>query len=242
MLEEESPQELAIKVLKAINKSVKSAVQMTRVPRELCIGSSVDLSKWSLVMTDDNLYMMCDQPDVHYKVDSLKPFVAQMFHKFWQPSFLEDKLQSLNISKSQDISDHALTCVLRANIGLTSLNISGCHSITDVSLRELGMNNLKLQSLNISNCDGIEGQGLIAVAECCHHLRQFNCSNNKTLQKFAVTKIFYNCKKLEEVYISEYRECGDPEVRILAQNSPNLTIFKAHNTKFICTCYRVCWR
>ena len=55
---EESPQALAIKVLQAINKSVKSVVQMTRAPPELCIGSEVNLSRWSMVVTDENISLI----------------------------------------------------------------------------------------------------------------------------------------------------------------------------------------
>ena len=68
---------------------------MTRAPPELCIGSEVNLSRWSMVVTDENLMMMCDQPDMHYKVESSEAFVANMFKKFWEPSFLDNRLQTL---------------------------------------------------------------------------------------------------------------------------------------------------
>ena len=160
----ETPLQLALKVLKAINKSVKSAVQIETIPPELCIGETVNLAKWSMITTDENLFVMAKQPDVHYFVDASKPFVRQMFHRFWEPTELPYKLRSLNLTKSVNVSDYALTCVLRGNPGLTDLNISGCSGITDVSLRELGLNNVNLQALNISSCDGIAGGCGIAPA------------------------------------------------------------------------------
>jgi hypothetical protein len=125
-VEEESPLQLALKVLKAINKSVKSAVQIETIPDELCIGETVNLTKWSMITTDANLLTIAKQPNVHFFVDPSKPFVRQMFHRFWEPTPMPYKLRSLNITKSVDVSDFALTNVLRGNPGLTDLNISGC--------------------------------------------------------------------------------------------------------------------
>jgi F-box/leucine-rich repeat protein 2/20 len=87
--------------------------------------------------------------------------------------------------------------------------------------------------LNISNCNGIQGQGLIAVAECCKQLRKVDFSANTTLERFAISKIFYECHRLEEVTVNHARQVGDDEIRALAQNSHGVTTFIARESHFI---------
>jgi len=48
----ESPQSLALKVLKAISKSVESALQLDEVPMELCIGEHLNLNRWTMILND----------------------------------------------------------------------------------------------------------------------------------------------------------------------------------------------
>jgi hypothetical protein len=48
-----------------------------------------------------------------------------------------------------------------------------------------------------------------------------------------LTKLFYNCLKLEEVNISNFNEVGDDEVRVLALNAPNLFTFVARDTPLV---------
>ena len=232
-MEEESPQALAIKVLKAINKSVRSAVQMNQVPEELCKGEVVDLSRWSMVCNDENLHMISDQPDSCYFVDASQKGVVNMFDQFWEKSAIPRGLVSLTLKGAKMIGDYALSNVIRNNPNLTDLDITSCSRITDICLRELGIHSKKLQHLNISSCNGIEGKGLVAVAECCRQLRSLKVVKCKKLETYAISKIFYECKKLEELDIEEYLKITDNEIRILAQSSPNMMVFKAKNSTFI---------
>jgi len=48
-----------------------------------------------------------------------------------------------------------------------------------------------------------------------------------------LTKLFVSCTKLEELDISNFLNVGDDEIRLLAQNCPNMAVFKAVDSPHI---------
>ena len=51
----ETPQALAARVLRSIIKSSQSAVHLDEIPHDLLFGEKVDLSRWSLILTDNSI-------------------------------------------------------------------------------------------------------------------------------------------------------------------------------------------
>ncbi len=51
--------------------------------------------------------------------------------------------------------------------------------------------------------------------------------------RFALRKLFYECKKIEEIDVSHFLNIGDDELRVLSLNCPNLTILNAKESDFI---------
>jgi hypothetical protein len=178
-----TPQEQALSVLRAINKSVTSAIQYDLVPLELCIGEHINLDRWSMVLTDSNLIAMSKQPEEAYIVDASKPTVQDMFWKFHEPKLLSNGIISLSLKEAKDINDHSLSLVIRQSPNLKNLDLTGCVNISDVCMRELGMNCKSLLSLVISSCHSVIGEGLIAVGDCCKQLRKLSVSRCKNLEK-----------------------------------------------------------
>ena len=64
-----TPQQQAMVLLKRINKSKNTAVQYDEVPDELCYGEEINLDRWSLVLSDNNLKVMSQQPKELFQVD-----------------------------------------------------------------------------------------------------------------------------------------------------------------------------
>lgn len=215
-------------LLKTMGKLKPMAVQFDRAPYELCYGATIDLSRWTMVVTDQDLIDIgrnSARNVPYYYVDAGKDEVSKMFHSFYTP--MTTPLRSLDVSGSKDISDHGLASVARLCRNLQVLNISSCTGITDVGLREIALHCPHLDTLNISSCHSIEGGGLVAVAESCPKLRKLDVSHCRKLQRWAISKICYKCKNIEEVNVSHLLTIGDEEIRVLTESSRRLVWFDA---------------
>lgn len=232
-LKEESTTALALQVLKAISKSVVSAVQLDYVPEELCYGEHLDLSKWTMILGDEALKFVGGQPKEFFHVDCTKRIISEMFAEFHIKRCAENGLLSLNINGAKNVTDFGLAEVSRNHPHLRHLYISGCNGIGDAALREVATNCLDLQTLHMPNCLTIEGAGLGAIADCCEMLIKFNAARCKNVQRWAFAKIFYKCNRLEEVDVSDIKEIGDNEIRILAESCPHLVTFIAKECPFL---------
>ena len=155
----------AAKVLKEIDK--RSISLVLNVPSELCCGEVIDLHKWSLILTDEDMKVMSEQPvsERFPTIDASKSDIGEMFANFLKMSYYPNGIQSLNISNAKDVTNLGLTRVARQSHHLRDLNISGCLNIGDSGVREIGINCKMLSSLNISSCHTIESGGLIAIAD-----------------------------------------------------------------------------
>ena len=201
---EESTTALALQVLKAISKSVVSAVQLDYVPEELCYGEHLDMSKWTMIVSDQALSFVGHQPQEHFHVDCTKSILPEMFADFQIKRFSENGLLSLNINGAKNVTDFGLAQVSRNHPHLRHLYIAGCNGLGDASLREVATNCPGLQTLHMPNCLTIEGAGLGAIADCCEMLIKFNVARCKNVQRWAFAKIFYKCTRIEEIDLSDY--------------------------------------
>jgi hypothetical protein len=227
------PKVIALQVLRAINKSKSTSIQLDDVPYEFLTGEVIDLHKWTMVLTDGNLKTISNMNNEQHWIDCTKDTVPTMFWNFFNKVNFKQGLTNLNISNAKDICDHGLSQIAKRHANLKILNISGCPKITDSSIREIGMNCTGIQEINMSSCIGIDGTGLVAVAECCPYLLKLNISKCRNLQRWSLTKIFYKCIRLEEVDCSYLQDIADEEVRILAQNCPHMCTFIAKESPFI---------
>ena len=231
----ESAKAMATRALRAISKSTVSALQLDSVPGELLYGTHVDLHRWSMILSDENLKLLSDQreEDRNYCLDCSSSNIFGMFRTFYQPHPVTSGLITLNLTAAKDISDYGIGLVARSSPNLKSLIISGCILITDVGVREVGMNCNSIQELNISSCPNIDGSGLTAIAELCRQLLKLDVSKCRSLQNWSLKKVFYECQKLEEINVSHLPKVGDEEIRVLAQNCPNVFTLIATECPYI---------
>lgn len=217
-----------VALMKIIKKSEPGAILFDSVPQEFLQGSHIDLSRWSVILTDESLKTMAENDqrgDPYYFVDAGKPAVPLMFHSFFEHS--TEHLTALNISGAKEVSDYGMTLISRNCRNLSDLNINGCIGITDVGLREVALNCAHLEMLVMASCHTIEGGGLVSIAECCPKLRKLDMSHCRRLQRWGISKICYLSKKMEDFNVSYLNVIGDEEIRVLSQTAPNLTNFTA---------------
>ena len=240
VIQKESAEAVAMRVLRAINKSTDTGSNIDVIPAELLLGERVDLHRWTLLLTDDDLKRLAEQCSRYRAegkefsfIDCGKGDITSMFKTFWGPIISLKGLLSLNLINALKISDWGLALIARHSPHLKELNISGCHQLGDAGLREVGMNCKEISTLMMSGCHGIDGGGLISFAEECEYLLKLDISKCKAIKKWAMHKLFYECKRLEEVNLSHLHEIGDEEVTVLALNCPNLVTFVANDSPYI---------
>jgi hypothetical protein len=224
----ESPQDIALRALRSITKSSRSAIQLENVPNDLLFGENVDLQRWTMILKDTDLKELSEQQSSgkRYYLDGSAQTISNVFAYFAIPQLFPNGLIKLNISAAKEVTDFGIAMIARKSPFLSSLVISGCIKITDVGLREIAMHCPKLQCLNISSCPGIEGVGIAAIAECCPYLSKLNISKN-SIKNWSLQKIFRKSFRLEELIISYMRDISDEEIRVVAENCHDLVTLEA---------------
>eukprot|EP01040_Poterioochromonas_malhamensis_P000705 gene705-754_t len=224
----ETPQDIALRALRAITKSNKSAIQLENVPSDFLFGENVDLQRWTIVLKDKDLKELSEQETSgkQFYLDGSATTLAGVFQSFSTPMTYPDGLLKLNLTAAKDITDYGIAMVARKSPHLQHLILTGCVQITDIGLREVAMNCPQLQTLNISSCPGIEGVGIAAIAECCLFLTKLNLSKN-TIKNWSLQKIFRKCLKLEELNVSYMKDISDEEIRVVAEHCHDLLQLEA---------------
>lgn len=217
--------QISSQLSKALKNIEVGVIGLGTIPRELCIGENIDLSRWTLVLSDDilnTISALSQAKRPHFYIDTTKSTLPEMFLPFWFSQVAKDGLISIKLAGAKGVSDYGVTKIARKCPNLKEIDISGCTDLTDVSVREIGLHCPNLQIFSISSCHRVEGSGLTSVAECCPKLIKLNLSRCKILQRWAISKIFFELKRLEEVDVSNLPVVGDDEIRVLAQNNPRL--------------------
>jgi hypothetical protein len=217
---------LSSAVIKAVQSSQLGIIRFEKVPDELLFGSQIDLSRWTMVLQDENLEYLGsfsrNKPDYSF-IDCSKRDITEIFHPFWEKKAFTAIL-SVNITGATEITDYGLACVVRNCPLLSDLRISGCTAIGDGGIREIGLHCRRLSIFHMSGCHNVEGSGLISISECCALLSHLDISRCRKLQRWGIHKLFSGCSKLEEVNVSHLPGISDEEIRILSQHNPHLAI------------------
>ena len=219
-------------VLEKIRITQLGEVRFKEVPLELGAGEHVDLSRWSLALTDFNLEHLshfAKRNPTHSHLDTTRGTPSEIFATFWEvrPSL---GLVYLNISGAKDITDYGLACVARNCPTLRQLHMNRCSSIGDAGLREIGLRCPQLRVLHMASCNSVEGGCFIALADCCPEIMDIDISGCRKIQRWGLHKLFSALHKIEILNICHLQSVGDEEMRVLAHNNPHLTVLNAVET------------
>jgi hypothetical protein len=224
----------AFKAARAMKKAASVEIQFDEVPDEILCGSHIDLKQWTIVLTDEGMKQLANQPtEEFYLVDGSQTTIPPMFRYFFEPTMAADGLISLNITGAKLVTNYGLTLVVRKNKNLKVIIMSGCSLIDDPAIREIGLNCPHLLELNISSCPALDGRGLAGVAEGCRLLRKLDVSRSRNIQNWSLMKVFYECSQLEEVRISHLPNISDIEIRALVQTCRNLVLVEAFECPYV---------
>ena len=92
---------------------------------ELCWGEEINLDHWTEVLNDNNLIQMSKMPKEACLPDPSKKSVPEMFHRFWDLSFMKHGLISLSMKDAKGITDYGLSVLIRKSPGLKHLDLTG---------------------------------------------------------------------------------------------------------------------
>jgi hypothetical protein len=216
-------------VMEKIRITQLGEVKFKEVPLELGAGEHIDLSRWSMALTDYNLEHLSQfakRHPTHSHLDSKQGSIKEIFYTFWEvkPSL---GLVYLNISGAKDITDYGLACVARNCPTLRELHMNKCSSIGDAGLREIGLRCHQLRVLHMNSCHSVQGGCFIALADCCPEITDIDISSCRKIERWGLHKLFSALHKIEILNICHMNSVGDEEMRVLADNNPHLTVLNA---------------
>eukprot|EP00956_Cyclotella_meneghiniana_P017213 scaffold27829_cov64-Cyclotella_meneghiniana.AAC.13 len=201
-------EKVAASALKAIQKHEKrDGVPFDRVPTELLSGNQLDLSQWTLVVTDECLQRI---KATHRTLDE-----GECSHS--------SSLTLINLSGAEKISDHGLQSISPCcTSALRSLYLDNVFRITGNGLTAITKHCIHLQSLSLPGTLGIQGSSFGIIGQQCHQLITLELSGCRQITPWAFMKIFEGCTKLKNVDISYCSLITDEQIKLLSEKCSDL--------------------
>lgn len=89
---------------------------------------------------------------------------------------LHPRLEHLNLSNCNEVSDVGLWAIAKHCIHLRGLILHKCHKITSVGIRSLALRCIDLKSIDVSFCDLLDDTALTVIAGGTWHIEELNFS------------------------------------------------------------------
>lgn len=140
-----------------------------QVPMELCKGTNIDLSEWSLVCTDRALIKIGELNRLRMKKAN-STMLTNKANSIKQSRWCTYRLK---INRAQQVTDRGLAAIANACPLLEDLDIAHLNLVSDAVLRLMALKCTSLQKLNVSYCTKIKGAGIGAIADHCHFMKGF---------------------------------------------------------------------
>lgn len=188
---------LANSAVTAIKKQERRDIPYDQVPIELLCDPQLDLSQWSLVVTDACLKKV------------------KVAHKICNVS--SSNLTLLNLSGAQQITDVGLESISLRCFHLKTLYLDNAYSITGTGLAAITKQCCHLQHLSLAGTINISGASFSIIGQQCREIITLNLSCNKQITPWAFMKIFEGCKLLKHLDISFCSLITDDQIKLLAE-------------------------
>ena len=170
-----------------------------RFPLELCGRSDLDLSAWTLVVSDACL----DGIATKYSSSSLS-------------------LKKLNLHGGDKFTDAGLRRISMVCRQLTALSLENCFQLTDSGLKSMAQSCPHLEELNLSGCMGISSTGFAVVGDFNPQLKALQVSECRQIKPWTFMKIFEGCRLLRELDVSYCPKITDAEIKLLSDCCPTM--------------------
>lgn len=214
-----SLKELVPSALRAVEKSTQRDLPYDRVPTELLYGDKLDLSQWSLVLTDACLREIkaAHQCSVDHKEEVSRNVTSN--------------LTLLNISGAQKITDAGLQSLACCS-ALQSLYLDNAYFITGDGLAAITKRCSDLRQLSLSGCMGISGASF-GIIQANRNLTTLKLSGCRQVTPWALMKVFESCTKLKSLDVSFCSLITDEQIKLLSENCRDLRLLNLRECKQI---------
>ena len=197
--------------------AVRKVIQMDGLPYEgvpveiLAASSDTrDLSKWSIVLTDECLKTLSSQ--------SLTS---------------GQSLTSLNLSGAEKITDLGIQALSPCLPQLHSLYLENLFNISSVGLAVVAKYAKKLKRLSLAGCLKIDGVGFATIGDCSRELQYLNLSGCQKIKPWAFMNIFQSASKIVSLDVSYCSLITDDEIKILSESSKGLRSINLRECKLV---------
>lgn len=162
------------------------------LPHDLLLEKNQwDLSKWTLIVTDDCLKRLIDRYD-------------------------GSSVLSLDLCGASKVTDVGITSLSESTPNLSTILLENIFRITDMGLEKIAKNCNNINKLSLSGCLGISGKGFAILGQHSRLLVSLKLSGCRQVLPWSFMKIFEGCTLLEELDTSYCSLITDQEVKILA--------------------------
>eukprot|EP00937_MAST-01D_sp_MAST-1D-sp2_P007214 g7214.t1 len=228
-----SNQELVDKVA-----AESSELAYTEPPPALYDTSELDLSTWSIIVTDNSMRQIAETSERRSKADNqvqrLTDSQGNLLSAVTVSSAASGRptsgLRKLLLPKASSVTDMGFQQLARCP-ALQELDASNVRRVTDAGLRAVAMACTQLVQLDLSHMVRATGTGLASVGECCPHIRKLTLAHCPNIQEWVLLRLFNGCAVLEELDLSYCTTVGDSALKAIGANCSSLQRLQLRNCR-----------
>ena len=201
------------------------------LPSNLYNNNNIDLSKWTLVVTDysikklirkcrheQDLLKNLKEDQISGKIDNESDGAMPSYNGQSNDQVgTKAALQCLDLSGGERITDIGAKYISKYCKSLRQISFENVYQLTELGLKYICQSCVQLEEVNLSGCNGISDTGFSVIGRYLSNLRILKLSGCNILQD-AIAQIFEGCKLLEEINLSYSTMISDTELKILSKH------------------------
>lgn len=219
--------------LAAFGRSLKQDLPYDGVPIILLCGDRLDLSQWSLVLTDQCLGSIASahqtsngDNQLSLELITLNLSGAEKITDVGLKalSSCSSKLQSLCLENAYNISGDGLATITKQCTDLKHLSLSGCMGISGAGFGIIGQNSRELVTLKLSGCRQVSTWAFMKIFGGCNQIKHLDISFCSLVTDEEIKLLADNCScSLRQIHLRECKQISDVGLSFLSQGCPNLS-------------------
>jgi F-box/leucine-rich repeat protein 2/20 len=219
--------------LAAFGRSLKQDLPYDGVPIILLCGDRLDLSQWSLVLTDQCLGSIASahqtsngDNQLSLELITLNLSGAEKITDVGLKalSSCSSKLQSLCLENAYNISGDGLATITKQCTDLKHLSLSGCMGISGAGFGIIGQNSRELVTLKLSGCRQVSTWAFMKIFGGCDQIKHLDISFCSLVTDEEIKLLADNCScSLRQIHLRECKQISDVGLSFLSQGCPNLS-------------------
>ena len=136
-------------------------------------------------------------------------------------------LTRLDLSWCTNLSDKALSTVVKRCRRLTTLSLRGCRQLTDSWLTDFSPfflgKHIALTSIDLTECDNITDKGLSSIVNSCPNLSVLDLRLCRQITDIGMDAIARSCKHLTSLNLGDCQQISESALKKVASSCKSLT-------------------